>query len=338
MNPWAIGPAGIQILDYGDVIAQHVPGTFTVTSTDESYANRTATIPTPGGKKLLLTTTVIPKYYFRDAKYQQIDLVKTLNFNQPATFTKGATLQQYSVIGGSDVISAYGQIVEVGLSSVKIGKIIGTFDNTKLLKSTAGDVNELEYSFTEEKTEPQWATNFNYTVGDVVYNDKKLYTAQTTGVSSTIAPTHTTGVVSDGAINWAYTSVSGIYAIDLADTSYHNSTLATYASWKPFSASDYTIKIEEIYDDSNFIKGDTIDADAVNLQFSVDATGKIATFTGLFGVKKISLVAALDKDVIPSGALTNTDLVYCSASSRHNFSVNDIIFTCLLYTSPSPRD
>ena len=28
--------------------------TFTFTSTDESYANRTATIPTPGGKKLLL--------------------------------------------------------------------------------------------------------------------------------------------------------------------------------------------------------------------------------------------------------------------------------------------
>ena len=123
------------------------------------------------------------------------------------------------MIGGSDVISAYGQIVEVGASSVKIGKIIGTFDNTKLLKSTANDINELERNFTEEKTETQWATNFNYTVGDVVYNDKKLYTAQTTGVSSTIAPVHTTGVVSDGAINWAYTSASGIYVVCLLYTS-----------------------------------------------------------------------------------------------------------------------
>ena len=327
MNPWVLGPAGIQILDYGDVVSTHQPGIFTVTSTDQNFGNRTATIPTPGGKKLLLTTTVVPKFYFRDAKYALIDLVKTINFNQDATFTKGAVLQQYSVIGGNDVVSAYGTIVEVGTNSCKIGKIAGNFDTSKLLKSTANDVNDLEWNFTEQKTDPIWATNFVYATEDIVYNDKKLYQCTSPGTSGTIPPTHTTGIVSDGAVSWAYLSASGIYEIDLADTSYNGSTMSAFASWKPFSPEDYTIKIEEIYQDSSFIKGDTIDADAVNLQFAVDETGKIATFTGLTGVKKISLIAQLNKDVIPSGALVNTDIVYCSASSRHNFVENEIIFT-----------
>ena len=327
VSPWAIGPAGIQILDYGDVVANHVPGSLTFTSTDETFASRTATIPTPGGKKLLLTTTVIPKFYFRDAKYSSIDLVKTLTFNQNATFTKGSTLQQYSVIGGADVVSAYGVIVDTGVNFVKIGKIIGTFDNTKLLKSTAGDANELSQSFVEESTYPQWVTNNPYTTGDIVYNDKKWYTASSTATSGTIAPVHTGGTTTDGNVNWAYTSASGIFIVDLANTSYSGGTLNQFASWKPFSASDYTIKIEEIYSDSTFIKGDTIDADAVNLTFSVDATGKVATFGGLLGVKKISIAATLSKDVVPSGSLVNTDIVYCSATSRHNFEVNDIIFT-----------
>ena len=44
----------------------------------------------PVGKKLLLSTTVIPKFYIRDAVYQSIDAVKTVTFNQAATFTKGS--------------------------------------------------------------------------------------------------------------------------------------------------------------------------------------------------------------------------------------------------------
>ena len=327
INPWVIGPAGIQILDYSDVTSTHVPGIYTFTDTSEKYSERTATIPTQGGTKLLLSATVIPKFYLRDAKYNSIDLVKTLTFNQPASFTKGSILQQYSVIGGSDVVSAYGTIVEAGTNYAKIGKIIGNFDTTKLLKSTAGDINTLDRNFTVETTTPQWVENFSYTVGDVVYNAGKVYTATSTGVSGPLEPEHTTGIVTDGNVNWSFTSVSGSFDVDLANTAYNGSTLGAFTSWRAFAAEDYTIKIEEIYGDSTFIKGDTIDADAVNLQFTVDATGKIATFAGLIGVKKFSLIATLDKDVIPASALANTDLVYCSANSRHNFEANEIIFT-----------
>ena len=327
VNPWIMGPAGIQILDYSDVVSTHVPGVYTVTSTDQSYATRTATIPTQGGKKLLLTTKVIPKFYIRDAKYSTIDLVKTITFNQNATFTKGSILQQYSVIGGNDVVSAYGTVVEVGTSSCKIGKIIGNFDTTKLLKSTAGDVNEMDKEFTVLTTTPVWEQNQNYTVGDVVYSNGKIYTSGTTATAGAIAPVHTSGTVSDGNINWAFTSTAGSFQVDLANSVHGSGTLAAFASWKPFNASDYTIRIQQIYADSDFIKGDTIDADAVNLTFAVDATGKIATFGGLVGVKQFNLQAKLNKDVVPSQALTNTDLVYCSATSRHNYEINDIIFT-----------
>ena len=327
VNPWLIGPAGIQILDYSDVVSTHVPGVYTVTSTDEAWASRTATIPTQGGKKLLLTTKVIPKFYIRDAKYTSIDLVKTITFNQPATFTKGTVLQQYSTIGGNDVVSAYGTVVEVGTSSCKIGKIIGSFDTSKLLKSTAGDVNETDKEFTVLTTTPVWEQNQNYDVGDIVYSNGKIYTSGTAATAGPIAPNHTSGTVSDGNINWAFTSVAGTFSVDLANSVHGSGTLAQFASWKPFNASDYTIRIQQIYDDSDFIKGDTIDADAVNLTFDVDATGKIATFGGLVGVKQFNLQAKLNKDVIPSQGLTNTDLVYCSANTRHNFAATDIIFT-----------
>ena len=323
---WALGPAGLQILDYADVVSNNVEGTYSFTSTDQIYETRTATIPTPLGKKLLLSTTVIPKFYIRDAVYQSIDAVKTVTFNQAATFTKGSLLQQYSVIGGQDVISAYGTIVNVGTNSVDIGNIIGTFDTTKLLKSSVNDVNTIAQTFLVETTIPQWVTNNNYTTGDEVYNAGKIYTSGTTAVSGATAPVHTVGTVTDGSINWIYTRPAGSFNVDLANTSHSSGNLGQFATWKPFVAEDYIIKIEGVYEDSNFIKGDTLDAAAVGISATFDATGKIITIAGLVGVKKFHLTSNLAKDVIPSGALTFTDLVFCVANSKHNFTANEIIF------------
>ena len=323
---WALGPAGLQILDYADVVSNNVEGTYSFASTDQIYETRTATIPTPLGKKLLLSTTVIPKFYIRDAVYQSIDAVKTVTFNQAATFTKGSLLQQYSVIGGQDVISAYGTIVNVGTNSVDIGNIIGTFDTTKLLKSSVNDVNTIAQTFLVETTIPQWVTNNNYTTGDEVYNAGKIYTSGTTAVSGATAPVHTVGTVTDGSINWIYTRPAGSFNVDLANTSHSSGNLGQFATWKPFVAEDYIIKIEGVYSDSNFIKGDTLDAAAVGITATFDETGKIITIAGLVGVKKFHLTSNLAKDVIPSGALTFTDLVFCVANSKHNFSANEIIF------------
>jgi len=323
---WELGPAGIQILDYGDVVSNNVEGIFSFSSVEQTYETRTATVPTPLGKKLLLDTKVIPKFYLRDALYTSIDAVKTVTFNQPATFTKGSILQQYQTIGGQDVVNAYGTIVEVGTNSVKIGKIIGNFDTQKKLKSTANDENTIAQVFTVETTIPQWGDNNPYTTGDEVYNDGKIYTASSTGTSGVTAPTHNVGTVSDGSVNWVFTRIAGSFDVDINNTAYAGGILAQYATWKEFSPTDYIIKIDEIYADSVYIKGDTIDAAAVGLVLTFDATHKIATFAGLVGVKKFTLTSNLDKDVIPSGALSYTDLVYCASSSKNNFEVNEIIF------------
>ena len=50
----------------------------------------------------------------------------------------------------------------------------------------------------------QWTTGIVYSSGDQVFNANKVYTATNAGTSGAIAPTHTTGSVSDGAVTWAY--------------------------------------------------------------------------------------------------------------------------------------
>ena len=49
-----------------------------------------------------------------------------------------------------------------------------------------------------------WVGNQAYTSGDQVFVEGNLYTAAATGTSGTTAPTHTTGTVSDGGLNWTY--------------------------------------------------------------------------------------------------------------------------------------
>ena len=48
----------------------------------------------------------------------------------------------------------------------------------------------------------QWLSGTTYSTGDQVFNLTKIYTAAGNGVSGAVAPTHTSGSVSDGGINW----------------------------------------------------------------------------------------------------------------------------------------
>lgn len=49
-----------------------------------------------------------------------------------------------------------------------------------------------------------WVGTEPYTIGDQVFVGDNLYTAAATGTSGTTAPTHTSGTVSDGSLNWTY--------------------------------------------------------------------------------------------------------------------------------------
>jgi len=49
-----------------------------------------------------------------------------------------------------------------------------------------------------------WATSANYLIGDVVTANGYTYTATTAGLSGGTIPSHTTGIVTDGTVSWAF--------------------------------------------------------------------------------------------------------------------------------------
>ena len=231
---WNIGPGGLQILDYADVNSQLTTGIYNFTNTSELYGSKTSTIPTPGGRKLVIEPSVIPKYYIKDALYQKIDSVQELTLNQEVRFTKGEILQQFNDAGTTQ---RYGTIVEVPTgtetnpgvgTTYEIGNIFpagATFDLTEKLRSTSATdagVNVITgISFVAERAYSEWTQAASYVAGDVVYSAGRLYTATTNGTAGTNEPTHETGSASDGGVTWDYTQGStNPLEVDLANTAY----------------------------------------------------------------------------------------------------------------------
>lgn len=54
-----------------------------------------------------------------------------------------------------------------------------------------------------------WSAGLVVTEGQTITNASKVYGAQTGGTTGGVAPTHTSGTVSDGAINWIHIGVTG---------------------------------------------------------------------------------------------------------------------------------
>ena len=397
---WNIGPGGLQILDYADVNGQLTTGIYNFTNTGFTYGSKTSTVPSPGGKKLVINPTVIPKYYIKDARYQKIDSVQTLTLNQDVRFTKGEILQQYNDAGSTQ---RYGTIVEVPTgtesnpgvgTTYKIGNIFpagATFDLSQKLRSTSATdalVNVISgISFVGERAYEEWEQAKAYTAGTVVYSDGKLYTATTTATSGTNEPTHETGNASDGGVSWDYTQGStNPIEIDLNNTPYptpkqplweslivydigdqvyfgrnlytcsvagrtsktapthttgtatdgtvtwtHTQTfdpLSDYATFKDFEADEnwYSIRVEEIFSDSNFIANDSLSIGGTVTVNPKENQPTVLQINNVTSLKKITVSAILDKTIKVSSQ-TRSDEVFCVANSRHNFKAGDILFT-----------
>jgi hypothetical protein len=72
---------------------------------------------------------------------------------------------------------------------------------------SAGDVGSLIRLDQENITATNvWETGTAYTAGDYVRSEGKEYVAATSGTSGTSIPAHTTGTVTDGGVEWTYTS------------------------------------------------------------------------------------------------------------------------------------
>jgi len=153
VGPFSPGSAGYQLLDFSDAVSLHLPGNYTFTSGTETWASRTATIPTPAGKTLKISANVIDKYYLKDSSVTKVDIVKKITFNQPSRFKVGSQLEWYTVQGtgqnAQNVVSAYGKIIEAGDDYVTIGKIFGTLNTTSRIKDSVDTINEFEYTFLE---------------------------------------------------------------------------------------------------------------------------------------------------------------------------------------------
>ena len=229
ISNWLEGPGGLQILDMSQTFSTMIPGTYTLSSVYDQYASKTSTVPSPRGKRLVISADVIPKFYIRDALYQKVDNVLELTFNQDVKLTKYSILQQFNNIGTT---TAFATITEIPAGTLqnpgvgtkyRVGKVFGTFNTTDRFRTTASpaDVNQIEgtYFDTIEEESP-WAAGTAYAQGDRVYNQKRIYEAQGAGTSGTIAPQHNTGVVSDGVINWAFIDDAGKFTVDLTQHPY----------------------------------------------------------------------------------------------------------------------
>ena len=226
ISPWLEGPGGLQILDMSQTFSTMIPGTYTLSAAYDQYASKTSTIPSPRGKRLIISADVIPKFYIRDALYQKIDNVQEFTFTQPIKLTQYSILQQFNNVGTT---TAFATITEVPAGTLqnpgvgtkyRIGKTYGTFNNTDRFRTTTpgGDINQIEgtYFDTIEEESP-WVASTAYNQGDRVYNQKRIYEAQGAGTSGTISPQHNTGVVSDGVINWAFIDDAGKFTVDLTE-------------------------------------------------------------------------------------------------------------------------
>ncbi len=63
--------------------------------------------------------------------------------------------------------------------------------------------NQFLNAFQSNSRQP-WTTGTAYAVGDVVYNSFYKYIATSAGTSGVSAPSHTSGTVSDGGVDWLY--------------------------------------------------------------------------------------------------------------------------------------
>ena len=243
---WNEGSSGLQILDYSDVISQLNPGTYNFNNSIYQFGSKTSTIPSPLGKKLIISAVVTPKFYIRDASYSKIDNVKEFVLNQDAYFTKGSIIQQINAQG---VVQAYGTIVEVPSGTVnapgigntyKVGKIFGTFNNTDLLQNDLGEENRIdEQTFTLTRSQDSWQSGYAYTIGDQVYWDGRIYIATNTATSGNTAPIHEIGIVTDGAVLWQYVSTTPAFELDLRNYPWPTPIEEAWTANKTYSLDAY---------------------------------------------------------------------------------------------------
>jgi hypothetical protein len=85
-EPYSLGAEGLQILDYNDATSYLTQDYHIPTDTYDYWSSRSATIPSPGGRKAQFETSAFGKFFFRYFTVEKFDNVRSLTLNQEFTF------------------------------------------------------------------------------------------------------------------------------------------------------------------------------------------------------------------------------------------------------------
>ena len=336
---YTLGSEGIQILDFGIVSSTLTQNTHLQTSVSDKWSSRTATIPSPGGRKLKASAETYFKYFMKSFNVSSFDNLRKLTLNQSSNFNVGTTLIQKNSVNAT---VATAKIISIGTdNSVYVTKSTGTFAlNSGTLTSSDSTVNEIS-NYTVNRVQNQtpgtfvinltnipypypqynssnmetWTSGTAYSIGYRVLYGLRVYQASSAGTAGSTPPTHNSGTVTDGGVSWTWISTE--------------QPISNYAIFKSFAPDDYSVRIDEIISGSSYIRGSLISLQNSNCSFN---TGKTQlTITGLTAVSTVTLITNLSK-ILKISSINYTDTLYVNCATSHYLKSGDIFYGT---TSPS---
>jgi|SaaInlV_120m_DNA_3_1039746.scaffolds.fasta_scaffold00199_3 hypothetical protein len=292
---YSLGGTGLQALDFEDATTIMIsnPSDVTLVYSSDIWSARTATVPSPGSRKLSISAKVKNRFYMKTTSTSKIDNVQELTLNQKFNITIGSKLVLNND-SGSFINSGYVLRVDNTTNKVYLAVNNNAWSNdlnTGLLSTTRFD-EQSTYGIT----------------GPVVADVNEISEYYFSNIVNT---------------------TPGTFDIDLNDWNLNRTAntgsgdLDTFAKFKPFAEDVYSVRIDEISGSSSFITGSVVSITASDISFNAAKT--TAQITNLTGVTKITLVANLDK-VLQVTSLANTDEVYVITGSRHYLSLGDNIY------------
>ena len=291
---FALGGAGLQALDFEDATTTMVvnPTDVSLVYSNDIWASRTATVPSPGSNKLSINARVKNRYYMKTTSTSKIDNVQELTLNQKFNITVGSKLVLNNDAG----------------SFVNSGYVLRV-DNTNNKVYVAVNNN-------------LWSNDLNTGLISTTRFDEQ----DTYGITGPLVAD--VNEISEYNFLNVVNTTPGTFDIDLNDWNLNRTAasgsgdLDSFAKFKPFSVDAYSVRIDEISGSSSFITGSVVSITASDISFNSAKT--TAQITNLTGVTKITLIATLDK-VLQVTAVANTDEVYVITGNRHYLSAGDNI-------------
>ena len=287
---FALGEAGFQSLDFDSATTTMTQDTETLTYANDVWSSRTATVPSPGSQKLKVEAVVKDRYYFKVTPTVKIDNVQELTINQPFRFTEKTKL--------------------------RLNNDAGTFVNSGYIVRV-DSVNNKVYLAVNNNS---WSDDLN--TGNLIteqFNEQSTY-----GIVGPI-PNDVNEIDSFNFIQ-VENQTPGTFVINLED--YDSPTGGTdnldeFATFKPYSDDDYSIRIDEVAGSSPFVVGSVVTINSGDISFNSGYSE--ATITNLTGVLKITLIANLTKRLQVT-AVSNSDEVYVITGTAHYLTAGEMLY------------